>query len=88
MLDGCILHHIRQICALQQQIISCFAAILDGQPGGGITLRIKVNDQNAPARFGQSGAQIDRRRGFSHAAFLVHDGYGAWLRPPRRGQGW
>ena len=42
--------------------------------GGGVALRIQINQQHTPAFVRQAGGKIDGGGGFAHAAFLVGDG--------------
>ena len=46
---------------------------IDAQPGSQIGLRIHVDAQNAEPFFCQRARQVDGRRGFADAAFLVRD---------------
>ena len=47
------------------------AAAVDAEAGGGVALRIEVDDQHPLADRGQRGAEIDRRGGLADAALLV-----------------
>ena len=44
------------------------------QPGGGIGLRISVDDQHLLLEHREGSGEIDGRRGLSHSALLVRDG--------------
>ena len=48
--------------------------VLDAQSGGGVALRIDVDDQHVQAGGRQGGGDVDGRRGLAHAALLVGDG--------------
>ena len=48
--------------------------LVDPAAHGGVALRIKVDEQHAPARGGERGCQIDRGGGLADAALLVRDG--------------
>ena len=43
------------------------------QAGGGVALRIEIDQQSASAGLGQPDRQIDGGGGFSHASFLIGD---------------
>ena len=44
---------------------------INPQTGCGISLRIKIDKQDAFPQERQRGPQIDRRGGFTHSAFLI-----------------
>ena len=46
----------------------------DAEAGGGIGLRIEIDDQDVAAHRCQRGAEIDRRRGLADPALLIGDG--------------
>ena len=44
-----------------------------GEGAGGIALRVEIDEEDAPAARGEAGGEIDGRRRFANAAFLVRD---------------
>lgn len=69
----CLSAVIRCILVAHQRTGGCYQ---DGKAGGKIALRVCVNEQYLLAVHGKPDAQVDRRSGLSHAAFLVADGDG------------
>jgi hypothetical protein len=46
----------------------------DAKSGAGITLRIKIDDEDGLANRGQGGSQVDGSSSFTHPTLLVGDG--------------
>ena len=62
----------------------CRSRMLMPEPGGGVALRIEVDDQHPVAEVGQAGAEVDGRGRLAHAALLVGDGDDPGERPGER----
>ena len=61
-----------QTCALP--ILEGFAfEVLHPERTGGVTLRIKIDEQDALCLFRQRRAEVHRSRGFANAALLIRD---------------
>ena len=67
--------------AIHQQVIGAampFGAG-DAQPGGGIALRVHVDEQDRHASDRKGSREVDRRRGLADAAFLVRHSQDEWF---------
>ncbi len=66
-------HRLAQRRFADQHVIgrAVAAAAIDAETGGGIALRIEIDDQHALADRGERGAEIDRGGGLADAALLV-----------------
>ena len=49
------------------------ATRLDAEAGGGVALRVEVDDQDLPTELGEGGTQIDGRRRLADPTLLVGD---------------
>src|SRR5207248_7965772 len=58
----------------QQGFVECFAfEVLHPERTGGVSLRIKIDEQDALPLFRQRRAEVYRRRSFADAALLIRD---------------
>ncbi len=66
-------HRFAQRRLADQHVIGRAVAVaaIDAEAGGGVALRIEIDDQHALADGGQCGAEIDRGGGLADAALLV-----------------
>src|SRR4030088_2561033 len=66
-------HRIAQRRLADQHVISraAAAAAIDAKPGGGVALRIEIDDQHPLADRSERRAEIDRSGGLADAALLV-----------------
>ena len=74
--------HVGGLYAVLQRVVSHDDVVhralevpgIDAQARGGISLRVKINDQDPEVELGQRGAQIDGCGRLSHTALLVGHG--------------
>ncbi len=66
-------HGLAQRHLADQHVIGRGVAVaaIDAEAGGGVALRIQIDDQHALADRGECRPEIDRRGGFADAALLV-----------------
>ena len=60
----------------EQDVVDAFGdgGFVDAAAGGGVALRVEINDEHAHVFRRERGGEVDGGGGFAHAAFLVGDG--------------
>ena len=78
-------HRVAQRRFADQHVIGRAAAVaaVDAEAGGGVALRIEIDDQHALADRRQRGAEIDRGRGLADPALLIGERQDARMALPR-----
>ena len=70
------LDHVNDRSALEEDVIdrALEGCLVDAQARRGIALRIEIDQEGAPLGQSEAGREVDRSRGLSDSALLIHNG--------------
>ena len=80
-------HISRAGMAEEDRVEALSGCMFETQPTRGIGLRVEIDEQDAAARLGGPGGQMDGGGGFADPSLLIHNGYNAHRKWKRRRSG-